>query len=106
MLPSLNLTVLNISSNSLSSNVFQILIDIIIRSRTKGLLTLVKLDISNNKLGEKMAQKLLSAILDVPNQHLQIEELNLSRNLIGFKTGAHLMNLLVIPSVKADTLLL
>jgi hypothetical protein len=82
------------------------LIDIIIKSHTKGLLTLIKLDISNNKLGEKMAQKLLSAILDVPNQHLQIEELNLSRNLLGFKTGAYLMNLLVDPSVKADTLLL
>jgi hypothetical protein len=32
-----------------------------------------------------------------------LQNLNLSRNLLGFKTGAYLMNLLVDPQVKAST---
>jgi hypothetical protein len=74
---------------------------------SKQLMKLTDLDISNNKLGDKLAKELVSAILkpsNDPNPTLtsnpynsNLKTLNLSRNLLGFKTGAFIMSLLVQP---------
>jgi hypothetical protein len=75
----------------------------LIESRT--LVYLKDLDISNNKMGESNAKQLLTEIIDPkksPFDHYicPIEYLNLSRNGLGFKTGALAMSLLIKVNVK------
>jgi hypothetical protein len=53
------------------------------------------LDLSNCKLTDKLAIKLLHFVLTASS----LESVNLSRNLLGFKTGAFLMNLLVASEI-------
>lgn len=60
-------------------------------------------------MGEKYAKLLLTAILDAENRHpldayvCPIEDLNFSRNNLGFKTGAFIMSLLIKQNVKNTT---
>ena len=44
---------------------------------------------------------MVSMILSSP--HSELEELNLARNGLGFKTGAHLMSILIEERVKHST---
>jgi Ran GTPase-activating protein (RanGAP) involved in mRNA processing and transport len=81
---------LNLSSNPLGSSVLEHLASPRCRS-----LTLRHLDLSNCKLTDKLAIKLLHFVLTASS----LESVNLSRNLLGFKTGAFLMNLLVAPDI-------
>jgi hypothetical protein len=81
---------LNLSSNPLRSSVLEHLASPRCRS-----LTLRHLDLSNCKLTDKLAIKLLHFVLTASS----LESVNLSRNLLGFKTGAFLMNLLVAPDI-------
>lgn len=84
------LEALNISSNSFTVSFFDSFI------RTMQVLAgypLKYIDISNNKLGDTLAQRLIFTILKDPQSI--IESLDLSRNGLGFKTGAFVMTLLV-----------
>lgn len=63
-------------------------------------LNLRNLDLSNNKMGDKVAIKLIHTVL---LKTLILENINLSRNNLGFKTGAVVMNLLVEPVIKENT---
>ena len=85
---------LNLSSNPLGSSVLDYLASLRCRS-----LTLRQLDLSNCKLTDKLAIKLLHFVLNASS----LESVNLSRNLLGFKTGAFLMNLLVAPEIYGTT---
>ena len=53
------------------------------------------LDLSDTKLGDRHAKRLIDVIICS-----NLENLNLSRNLLGFKTGAVLMNLLADSQIK------
>lgn len=68
----------------------------------KKKICLRNLDLSNNKMGDKLAIKLVHTLFKQPSM---LETLNLSRNNLGFKTGAIVMNLLVEPQIKETTLL-
>ena len=81
---------LNLSSNLLGSSVFEH-----IASQRCRSMTLRQLDLSNCKLTDKLAIKLLLFVVTAS----VLESVNLSRNLLGFKTGAFLMNLLVAPEI-------
>lgn len=81
---------LNLSSNPLGSSVLEHLASPRCRS-----LTLRQLDLSNCKLTDKLAIKLMHFVVTSSS----LESVNLSRNLLGFKTGAFLMNLLVAPDI-------
>jgi hypothetical protein len=56
-------------------------------------------------MGDKIAIRFLTTLLKSSHQSglNPLEQLNLSRNNLGFKTGAHLMNMLVEPRVKETT---
>jgi Ran GTPase-activating protein (RanGAP) involved in mRNA processing and transport len=62
--------------------------------------SLKNLDLSNNKMGDKLAIKLITTLL---KSSIMLEILNLSRSNLGFKTGAVAMNLLVEPMIKEST---
>ena len=51
-------------------------------------------------MGDKVAIKLIHTVL---LKTLILENINLSRNNLGFKTGAVVMNLLVEPVIKENT---
>jgi Leucine-rich repeat (LRR) protein len=86
---------LNISSNALTHLPFQGLIC------SPALKNLRSLDVSNSRLGDKLGQQLLTAVLCNPESSM--EHLNLQRNGLGFKTGAFIMSLLVTGPVKQHT---
>jgi hypothetical protein len=61
-------------------------------------------------MGEKFCKLLITEVLSPPNtvnplDHYvcPLESLNLSRNNLGFKTGAFLMSLLIKPPVRSTT---
>ncbi len=67
---------------------------------SKRKISLKNLDLSNNKMGDKLAIKLIHTLLKSLNL---VEILNLSRSNLGFKTGAVAMNLLVEQRIKEIT---
>lgn len=92
-----NLQYINFSSNLLSTPSFEALIEVF---SSKRKISLTNLDLSNNKMGDKLAIKFIHTLLNSPNM---LEILNLSRSNLGFKTGAVVMNLLVEPKIKETT---
>lgn len=85
------------SSNFLSAPSFEAVIEVF---STKRKISLKNLDLSNNKMGDKLAIKLIHSLLKTPSM---LEILNLSRSNLGFKTGAVAMNLLVEQKIKEKT---
>jgi Ran GTPase-activating protein (RanGAP) involved in mRNA processing and transport len=81
----------------LSPPSFEALIEVF---SSKKKISLKNLDLSNNKMGDKLAIKLIHTLLKTPSM---LEILNLSRSNLGFKTGAVAMNLLVEPKIKEAT---
>ncbi|CDW83430.1 UNKNOWN [Stylonychia lemnae] len=119
----LRLQSLNLSSIPVGNNFHLALIQLL---ESKSLVHLVELDVSNTKMGDKNAKAFLTAVLNsvqlvqdkkskknpilgtqttysYDNYRCPIENINLSRNNLGFKTGAYIMSLLVQKSVKNST---
>lgn len=65
--------------------------------KSKTLKYLKDLDISNNKMGDNNAKLFLSALLSADNADYKcpIQAVNLSRNNLGFKSGALILTLLM-----------